>query len=168
MATHPYAQKVVPKVDYEWSMLQVTARAMDIGLAQGSPMSNALLETFLVHARVLFDFYCTPPTHPTHYRGEEDDVSAEQFFDDPQTWHTIREKLFPTFKERITEVNKHLAHLTYTRIEEKPIWEFGDSFKEFEDARDQFLAALPEERRAWFSQLVYREGVNYWQEIENE
>ena len=131
-------------------MLQVTAQAMRIGLAGQSPMHNALLESFLVHARIVFDFYCKPPSHPTNYHGEEDDVSAEQFFDDPQTWLPIREKLFPKFRGKITEVNKHLAHLTYTRIDEKPMWDFVNDFQEFLDARKEFLDALPQERRAWF------------------
>ena len=74
---------------------------------------NAYLESFLIHARIIIDFF----------RGgqREDDLSCSDFDDrDGERIEAISIDILPELKHKI---HKHLAHLTKLRLDEKPLWE---------------------------------------------
>lgn len=69
-----------------------------------TPLHNALLEAFLVHARLLCDFFTQEPTH-------DDDISIHKHFGiDRCSLSTKDEELLRT------DVNKRVAHLTDKRL----------------------------------------------------
>ena len=69
---------------------------------------HALLESFAVHARTLLGFlYSSSPW--------EDDVIAEDFFDDPETWRKARPDKSAVLSRIPRRVGKEIVHLTYAR-----------------------------------------------------
>ena len=76
-------------------------------------LNNALLEDFLVHARGILDFFYARDV------TQEDDVIAEDFFDNNISWRNIRksENVEKTlWLEKVhPRVGKEIAHLTYVR-----------------------------------------------------
>lgn len=149
MSTHPKLRDIVPKIKWEWNML-CQLETENRTRKDNTVLDNALLGSFLLHARVLYDFFCTPPSSHKDPDGDIDDVSAEQFFDAPSSWRTIAKNLFPTVSNLITELNKHLAHLTYTRLKTKVNWNITEMFEDFEESWIQFTTALPNDRLEWF------------------
>ena len=112
---------------------------------------NALLDSYLLHARVLYAFFCTPPDErKKDPDGNIDDVSASQFFDDPTLWLEEKKNLFPKVKHLNKQIHKHLAHLTYTRVTAKHSWNITEMHMEFEEAYRLFVNLLTDERRKWF------------------
>ena len=80
--------------------------------------SNAFLHTFLLAVRSLLHFLFS-------HRPHSNDVIAEDFFDDPQLWHKLRERAAPELKNGtlVGLISKRLAHLTWDRASgTKPTW----------------------------------------------
>jgi hypothetical protein len=90
---------------YEIEMLDYTAKAL--ARTSVSNLRNALLESFTIHARSLLDVF-----FPSG--AEENDVLAEQYFDDPMTWKMARGRK-PDFDVR-ANVGTQIAHLSYERL----------------------------------------------------
>jgi len=178
MSINPQAEKAAPKVKYEWDMFrwvndQIQAK-YPVGRGEraggdklfltsqgtlpgeGSSQHNMLpylqdderrmryllLEDFLLHARVLCDFLFTKPI--------SDDVSAKDFFDNPNEWEKKEADLCPYFAKNRKRVNKKLAHLTYSRLTEANEWDITSIYSELAKAWQQFLSALPADTQAWF------------------
>jgi len=147
---HHKIEEISKKVKWEWNMLcnlaeegkerSIKSSQAVIGPLRSTAIENAILDSFLLHSRVLYDFFCKRP------RG--DDVVAQHFFDDPPSWQSG--DLFPTVRNQQTELNKHLAHLTYARLEGEIAWDLQAMFKEFKEAWDKFIRLLPDDRRSWF------------------
>lgn len=154
MSTHPKIEVVSKKVKWEWNMLR-GLEYENRTRKENTVIDNALLDSFLLHARVLYDFFCKAPSSRTDADGDPDDVVAQQFFDDPSTWQAIADELLPTVRSQQIELNKHLAHLTYTRLQTKIQWNITEMFKEFAVAWKKFLESLPNERRCWFDGQGY-------------
>lgn len=81
---------------------------------------NALIEAFALHSRVLLEFFYAKP-NPKF----PDDVRAEQYFESPEAWYSMRPQVSKEEYDGIRKrVGKEIAHLTYTRQliapEEKP------------------------------------------------
>lgn len=149
MSKYLKVEAVAKKIKWEWDMLR--GLEYENRTSKGNPViDNALLDSFLLHARVLFDFYCKSPSFRKDQDGDPDDVSAQQFFDDPSAWQKICQTLFPVVRNLQPELNKHLAHLTYTRLKKKIQWDITDIFKEFDEAWSKLMETLPTQRRAWF------------------
>jgi len=69
---------------YEIEMLGGRAQLLAKAAYKNRIVTNALLESFTVHARVILDFlYASESVRP-------DDVIAEDFFDKPSLWHSAR------------------------------------------------------------------------------
>jgi len=76
-------------------------------------MKNVILESFLLHARNLIDFL-------ENNRIRSDDLTCVDFNNrNQQQIDPISPRLQPNIKQKI---NKHLSHLTKTRVNEKPEW----------------------------------------------
>ncbi|HEY4213762.1 MAG TPA: hypothetical protein VGM84_19950 [Steroidobacteraceae bacterium] len=118
---------------YEIGMLHGTADLLSLGQHAGTAQ-NALLESFTVHARSLFDFLQAASPR-------DDDVIAEDFFQAPETWDQIRlqEPIAAALKTARGRVNKEIAHLTYERLTVTPEQK-GWAHQELRLAMDLVLA----------------------------
>lgn len=108
--------------------------------------ASAWLECFLIHARVLYDFFANDAR-------QTDDVAASHFI---PSWSTANAKkmLGSTDKGRI---NKALAHLTISRIQydhSHDGWDVDTMFDEFCVITKQFLASVLETGTNWFTVLA--------------
>ena len=97
---------------YEGEMLEATRRVLASGVTAGSLLNNAVLESFLVHARNLVHFFY--PQNPF-----KTDVLAEHYFESGQ-WDSIRPEMPEPLEKIRTRANKELAHLTYERLSVMP------------------------------------------------
>ncbi len=78
---------------------------------------NALLESFLIHARILIEFlYKNKPY--------KDTVRASQYFTSDSPWKSIRPKKTELLEKTEKDAHKQLAHLTYTRLQGKREWPY--------------------------------------------
>jgi hypothetical protein len=75
--------------------------------------SNAFLESFTIHSRALVQFFfaATPKT---------DDVIAEDYFQNTETWRSLRGSLPAALNPVNARVGKEIAHLTYARLSVTP------------------------------------------------
>ncbi len=79
---------------------------------------NAGLESFLVHARIIIDFLSD------NKQNQKDDLTCSDFFD--VSGQNIRAiSLVPIPEDLRTKINKHLSHLTKTRVQEKIGWQLN-------------------------------------------
>lgn len=139
-------------ISYEIQMFDFTARK----LGQGNLdllENNAMLETFLIHARCLLDFlYPAATLRP-------DDVIADDFFDDPQVLHSALPKNLPMADFLRKRTGKEVAHLTYKRLNidrEQKLWNFTEICQQLGEALAIFFEQLTSEQRQWFTTIVKR------------
>lgn len=106
---------------YEIQMLRGTMALLASGAIGTSVLSNALIESFTIHARALMDFLYTK-------QSKESDVLADDFFNDASTtWMAVRPDEPSAFSAARGRVNKEIAHITYDRqlvIPELKGWDF--------------------------------------------
>jgi len=143
MPFHPKSEQIVQRIKYEFDMFEWLADKIqsDWGNAPW-PMKNLFVEGFLLHARILRDFFIADP--------KQDDVSARHFFEDPSQWRAPSSSLCPYLKANKVRIDKKLAHLTYSRLTEEEQWDFKAIQSEIALAREAFRSALPESTRQWF------------------
>jgi len=91
---------------YEIWMFQSLARDMASRSFTENVVNNALLESFTIHTRILLDFLFAA-------KPQLDDVIAEDFFEDPATWHNVRPPKSEILETVHKRVGKEIAHLTY-------------------------------------------------------
>ncbi len=89
---------------YEINMLRLT-HAMLAMVPEGA-LANALIESFSVHARALWDFYAPPP------RPKPDDVTALDF---ASSWLPSSTQTYQIASDIRQRINKQIAHLTTGR-----------------------------------------------------
>jgi hypothetical protein len=105
--------------------------------------ASLLVECFLLHARVLRDFFCRSKHKP-------DDVTADEFV---SGWSSPPASDYDTLHREKERLDKALAHLTTTRVQYDTSgieWDLHAIRKELEDMIRQFLASLPTNKAAWF------------------
>lgn len=127
---------------YEFSMLMFVAQAFDTGIAAQGWLVNALLESFVIHIRVLLGFFFPPDN------VKEDDVLAQDYFDD-DGWKKIQPQLSEVLSSAKFRANKEVAHLTYTRLNVTPEtkgWEFSEIANEMSKVIDIFIKNVPRNR----------------------
>lgn len=132
-------QRASDHLHYEIWMFTSLAHGLASGISGQSVINNALLESYTIHARILLDFlYAAKP--------KEDDVIAEDFFDDPVKWHSARLQKSEKIQFVHGRVGKEVAHLTYARQdvtpETKP-WPFIEIANEVNAVFAQFLNLAP-------------------------
>lgn len=197
MSVHKDSKEIAPMVRYEWDMVKWTFQELlrnldylygdDVGhlfagtggivvtagddsSGHGVPDPDAwsLLENFLLHARVLRDFFQDRNREqqkltdrykksPDALRGAlkrlEDDLFASDFMDDEFRFMDNEDPLeFLRTGELRTRLNKALAHLSFDRIEyeKDKDWDIQRVFDGLSDAWEQFWNLLPAECRSWF------------------
>ena len=127
---------------YEIQMLQGTMAILATAATGQSILSNALIESFTIHARVLMHFlYPTGSIQPS-------DVLAEDFFDDVGHWLAIRPDEPAVFRTARGRVNKEIAHLTYDRqliTPELKGWNFVALGNEILKIVQIFVSAIPQQ-----------------------
>ena len=104
----------------EVHMLQGMASGIASGMTLGSPLHNALTESFVVHARNLLHFLFPERPHDT-------DILAEHFFDEPERWYSLRGTMPADLKAVRVRANKQMARIAYDRLEavgEERRWEY--------------------------------------------
>ncbi len=114
---------------------------MASGIAgERSPLLNALLESFNIHARGLLDFLWRDTARP-------DDMLACHY---STRWPALRPQTLPPVLDDLNRrVGKEIAHLTYTRLktpkpEDRP-WNYPAIMSEMEKLLDAFLRTVPDE-----------------------
>lgn len=96
-------------VSYEITALDAAYRLMlERGRAHTAEESRLLLEAFLIHVRILVDFFYVDSTN-------KDDMIAQDFLPSSTDWASIRPAFPVDLDELRTAINKLLAHLTYSR-----------------------------------------------------
>lgn len=122
------------EVQYEYSMLEQTATLLHAGNLDDTTVQNAVLESFLLHARALIDFF-----YPT--RPRPDDIIAADFFSSADEWESLRAPPDPELEETRTRAHKRLAHLSFERLNATPEtreWDVAAIFGKLEAAYEAF------------------------------
>jgi hypothetical protein len=88
------------------------AKELASGTLEG-PISNAVLEAFLLHARALTEFFYNDSPRP-------DDIVAQDFMPVSVTWTKECPPISTALENLRQRAGKQLAHLTYNRLEVKP------------------------------------------------
>jgi hypothetical protein len=114
-------------VVYEFGMFLWLAQVCGSGAKLGAPsaadgtrLSNVLIESFVVHLRNVIDFLYLD-------RPKATDVVAADFFD-PGAWERLRPAISGTLETARVRANKEMAHLTTDRIAGSPpekAWDFS-------------------------------------------
>lgn len=141
-------------LSYEIEMFTSTMGRLAIG-GLDILQKNVMLESFLIHARCLFDFL-----YPSKV-ARNNDVTVNDFFDHPSNFR----KNIPcsltieSYLKRRT--GKEIAHLTYDRLivtPEKKIWQVSDIHNQIVDVLEIFFSNLTDEQRGWFRMIVSNDG----------
>ncbi len=125
-------------LNYERNMLRATAIALAGGPLDDRVIQNALIESFLIHARLLIEFLY-------ERRKNEDDIRPEDWLD-PDRWKTARGKKSTLLKGTYEDAHKYLAHLTATHLNEKKTWDYPAILREIETLLDEFMQHMQGKR----------------------
>jgi hypothetical protein len=126
---------------YEYWMLTSIARAFETGITDNGWLHNALIESFVIHYRVLFEFFYKHP--------QGDDVSAEHYFASGDDWRRLRPPETPLLRNSIRRSAKEIAHLTYASPDLAPDtkdWDCPAISNDVENVFRAFLAGAPKHR----------------------
>ncbi len=127
---------------YEFLMFINMAEEMALGkYPRGTTVSNALIEAFTIHVRILLDFLYGEKKRP-------DDAVAGDFFPAQSIWLKIRPPMPPNLNNVSKRVGKEVVHLTYSRLKvtqnTKP-WQFVNMTKDMLKVFDKFLENVSRE-----------------------
>lgn len=130
-------------LNYEINMLFISRVALSeaknnaSGAIKNGYLLNAILESFLIHARNLIDFFYLDSPRP-------DDVVAEHFI---KNWNRQRPPVTDLLKNTKSQANKHLAHLTYQRRSlDQPSWAFERIERDLINVLKKFFEYALEEK----------------------
>lgn len=145
-------KQMADHINYEAWMLEQSFVIMKSGQLNSfsSPIRNAMLESFGIHARNLISFLYSGT------KKQEDDVIAEDYLVTNDLYFSVRLPKSDVEKNVSFRVGKEIAHLTYHRntlIEETKKWDITEIHKIVFDALSKFFNALPESRKGYFSYL---------------
>ncbi|MCB9924398.1 MAG: hypothetical protein H6822_19625 [Planctomycetaceae bacterium] len=128
-------------------MFRYLRREFDEKVGTGaSPEFDALLESFLLHVRVLMDFF-----YGERSGDKADDVIAADFV---AGWNASPSEYLVKLRRPL---NKLLAHLTLERQKytaDKFLWDTHGIAEELEPTIERFLASLPDETKPWFESRI--------------
>lgn len=98
-------------------------------------LANMVLESYLVHARNLIDFF---------YPGTpyEDDIVANDYFDPPEAWTRSLDGAPQFLRTAKNRINKRLSHLAYKRLSITKNHQVGKIFDELRGALNAFLETV--------------------------
>ena len=140
-------------ISYEIKMLRELAAALQGKGVGPRTMKNALLESFLIHYRNLYDFFY--PEFPGRKRLPHD-VCAFDYLPDRKHWRKSRPDVnLKKVLENRERVNCLLAHLTLRRLKYKNrSWPDEMMALTIEKLVAAFLLQLPVEKKAWFRSVI--------------
>lgn len=123
-------------VTYEMEMVIEQLRALNGTPGRWpNPVSNALIEAFLVHIRLLDDFVGNPRQSEQERKGDLDDVFARHWL---PTWQPSR---FLT-GEQIRNINAQLSHLAARRQHWRFPWDLDELALACAMKLEEFCTAL--------------------------
>lgn len=137
-------------VDYDFNMMGNSLQAMleSNVTIESTPhehlVANALLHSFLLAVRNLCKFLYS-------HAYQANDIIAEDFFDDNDTWRNLRPELPLEFEEgKLAKmISRRLLHLTYERAEgTKPTWGAFRIAWELGKAMEVLVERVPPDRLA--------------------
>lgn len=103
--------------------------------SQNQVLFNALLESMIVHARIVLDFlYCK--------RLKSDDAIASDYFLNPSDWESLLPKKTKVLRAVLDRSNKELAHLSYLRlrvVSDKRPWRIANIKNDIKNIVNLFL-----------------------------
>ena len=126
---------------YETQMLSNTAALLDDPAQWGREwgwehhtLYMAVLESFLVHARNLMDFFCPPEGYETGSRRQTDTFASDFCAD----WTPAR---WEGFKDDWKGISEEILHMTYLRPEVGRSWPYADLLRKLNAMLSRFLDA---------------------------
>jgi hypothetical protein len=144
-------------LSYEVKMLRELADALQGKGVGPRTLRNALLESFLIHYRNLYDFFY--PDFPTR-RRLPDDICAGDYLHNPKRWRKHRPDTNEKQRQNRERVNALLAHLTLRRLKYRNrSWHDRKMAGIIEELLQEFLRELPRERRTWFRAVIAKKPV---------
>jgi hypothetical protein len=118
-------------LNYEWKMARISAAALARASLAGSVWAqNIALESFLIHARVIRDFFASS--------GSDNDVLATDFLGSVPR---VKLPLLRSHSIR-TRLNRRIAHLSFSRSRLKRAWNVRQLLNEINGAMNHFLVLL--------------------------
>ncbi len=103
-------EKALGCLRYECNMLQLTAGCLLRG-EENRVLKNALIESFLIHARALIEFLEKEISRP------KDTILAVEFFEQPEQWIAARGSMPSILSDTKGDAHKWLAHISIKRQE---------------------------------------------------
>ena len=144
----------VDHLKYEIAMLKETAGTLSQQPRLSWAVKNALVESWVIHARGLILFLYHSP-------AKEDDVMACDYFRDG-TWEKHRRPIPGLLETTLTRANKEVAHITTFRIGKRLVdkqWDHNAITACILDLFRDFFGEVPEARMPggyveWFRALT--------------
>lgn len=124
---------------YEMEMLRWTTETLARTKDLGTNPRNSILESFIIHLRLLIGFLYDSPTH-------DDDVTASDYFEGG-VW--TPKEISQALKVARERANKEIAHLTSFRVGKKLMekeWAFIALGVEVFDLLQSFIDVVPPHR----------------------
>ncbi len=119
---------------YEIVMLYGATRMLQEGVTD-MIVYNALLESFVIHASNILDFFYKPASQP-------DDAKAIHYVRNVKKWNEALPSYAKYFRKFNRKRNKEVTHLTYKRLDVKPHekkWGSPEITKQIQHIVDCFL-----------------------------
>jgi hypothetical protein len=159
-----------------WMFFETACKLADFdaqnatSFAFGTVERNALLESFLIHTRILIDFLYK------HRSGYSNDVFAKDFVEDGETWknrYPEASQFFvstkngsQTLDEIKHEIDERVAHLTSGRLgltEEEKGWTYSEIANEIKKVLKEFLDLVPTFRVSDSFRDRSQEAIAHWE-----
>jgi hypothetical protein len=105
--------EILKHVGYEWWMMQSTRKLLNSMSFDADPVRNAVLESLLVHARALIDFFWKIPNQKP---------MISDWIVDNLGSNLKRDEMPSDIKDWREEVNKRIAHITDRRLDLLEDW----------------------------------------------
>lgn len=114
-------------------MAGASARLPEAAEAEDGVLANALLESVLLHARALADFFVLDRGYPT-------DIKRTDF---APAWTPQPADAAQRVQDNYRDLDKHLAHLTWARVEAaQPPWSYLDIVTDLAGIADRWWRHL--------------------------
>lgn len=130
-------------------------------------IENALVESFVMHARGLIEFLFADSA-----KLRDDDGRATMLVRDPDEWKTARGKKSTLLKTVAQRANKEIAHITFSRkrlTDEAHEWGLGKVYAEVGSVLVAFVPLVPEDhvihgwhKRMWEALPAYVRGREHF------
>ena len=147
MPTQREKLEAIQHVVYEYANL-VSAGCMlfsgkdPTGVLLQPPVNTHVQDSFLLSCRKMADFF---------HKGEyKDDVKASHYID-------LFTRTLPKTEKLTKHLNKNLAHVSYSRIKEKLVWDGKEN-----------APLLEEHQKAWREFLLKLKGTGFHSKFEEE